>query len=250
MMGAGLLFVLTAAAACGYVGNRQRLEALQQENSDGGFAVVELFTSEGCSSCPPAEALVGRLAAGNRNRQLYILALHVDYWDHQGWKDRFSHAKYTARQQRYAAWMNHAMVYTPQLVVNGQTQVVGSDERAVLDAIQTATATPTQGSLSVEAMRTGGQRVEVTYAAEGGGSDATLVVALVQQSAQSAVKAGENAGRKLAHVQVVRDLQERPLRASDTLSLRVPENMGDGEVIAFVQQRSTGQITAAARCAI
>src|SRR5690606_7180656 len=129
---------LTTAAACGYVGNQQRLEALQQENPDGGFAVVELFTSEGCSSCPPAEALVGRLAAGNRNRQLYILALHVDYWDHQGWKDRFRRAKYTARQQQYAAWMNHALVYTPQLVVNGQTQVVGSDERAVLDAIQTA----------------------------------------------------------------------------------------------------------------
>src|ERR1700733_13645315 len=96
-------------------------------NSDKGFAVVELFTSEGCSSCPPADKAVAKLLqehAGN----VYVLGYHVDYWDNLGWKDIFSNAAYTQRQKEYAKIFKLSSVYTPQVILNGTEQFVGSDE--------------------------------------------------------------------------------------------------------------------------
>src|SRR5439155_1000874 len=94
-----------------------------------GFALLELFTSEGCSSCPPADALLARLASEARRsgRRVYALSFHVDYWDRLGWKDRFSSAAFTQRQGDYARRFRLASLYTPQLVVNGAQEIVGSD---------------------------------------------------------------------------------------------------------------------------
>src|ERR1700709_1440967 len=83
-----------------------------------GFAVIELFTSEGCSSCPPADALVARVQKESNDKPVYILAFHVDYWNHLGWKDAFSSAEYSERQNQYARWLKLSSVYTPQIVVN------------------------------------------------------------------------------------------------------------------------------------
>jgi hypothetical protein len=103
-----------------------------------GFAVLELFTSEGCSSCPPADELLNQLQQQDAQEQLYILAFHVDYWDHQGWKDRFSSYAYSQRQQQYAEWFKLRSIYTPQLVVSGQHELVGSDGGAVSAAVNRA----------------------------------------------------------------------------------------------------------------
>src|SRR6476619_4430550 len=92
-----------------------------------GFAVVELFTSEGCSSCPPADNLLARIQKEDMDKQVYLLAYHVDYWDRQGWKDRFSDAAFTQHQQQYAEWLHLNSVYTPQMVVNGKEEFVGSN---------------------------------------------------------------------------------------------------------------------------
>src|SRR5438270_9575711 len=94
--------------------------------NEKGFAVIELFTSEGCSSCPAAEKLVASVAAENLT-SVFILAYHVDYWNRLGWKDGFSNAAYTARQTRYAEVFNLPSAYTPQIVVNGKTEFVGSN---------------------------------------------------------------------------------------------------------------------------
>src|ERR1700744_6104626 len=97
-----------------------------------GFAVIELFTSEGCSSCPPADALVARVQKESNDKPVYILAFHVDYWNRLGWKDVFSSAEYSERQNQYARWLKLSSVYTPQIVVNGRTEFVGSEEANLL----------------------------------------------------------------------------------------------------------------------
>lgn len=116
-----------------------------------GFAVVELFTSEGCSSCPPADQLIGNLQQDNGGLPLYILAWHVDYWDHQGWKDRFSSSANSQRQQQYLNWLKLETLYTPQIVVNGKMENVGSDTRSTVNAINEALCTEAQGALTVQA---------------------------------------------------------------------------------------------------
>ncbi|MBW8688257.1 DUF1223 domain-containing protein [Chitinophaga rhizophila] len=99
---------------------------------------MELFTSEGCSGCPQADELIGRIEKESENRRLYVMAYHVDYWDGQGWKDRFSDHAFSLRQQMYAAGMGLSGVYTPQLIINGTSQYIGSDEHAVVGEIACA----------------------------------------------------------------------------------------------------------------
>ena len=106
--------------------------------------LVELFTSEGCSSCPPADTLLTRLAAEKivGGAQVVALAFHVDYWDRLGWKDRFSSAAFTERQHRYAAAWQTDRIYTPQAVVDGRVEFVGTDATRALDALTTSAARP------------------------------------------------------------------------------------------------------------
>lgn len=106
------------------------------EATGKGFAVVELFTSEGCSSCPPADVLVAKLQKESADKPVYILAFHVDYWNRLGWKDVFSSHEYSSRQYQYSKWLK-SEVYTPQVIVNGRTEFVGSDEKSLGNAIKT-----------------------------------------------------------------------------------------------------------------
>src|ERR1700761_7333228 len=111
-------------------------KAAKRATSDKGFAVIELFTSEGCSSCPPADALVARVQKEDNDKPVYILAFHVDYWDRLGWKDAYSSAAYSDRQRRYATWFKLESIYTPQIVVNGDRQFVGSESGSLNGAIK------------------------------------------------------------------------------------------------------------------
>src|ERR1700761_5494846 len=118
-----------------------------------GFAVVELFTSEGCSSCPEADELIARVQQRDRDLPVYVLAYHVDYWDRLGWKDAFSDAAYTDRQKRYASWLKVTSIYTPQVVVNGQTEFVGSESIALTNAIKTALQQTHEVQVSLSGLR-------------------------------------------------------------------------------------------------
>ena len=189
-----------------------------------GFALVELFTSEGCSSCPPADELVAKIQKDNPNQPIYILAYHVDYWDHQGWKDTYSDAEYTKRQSRYAEWLHLETIYTPQIVTNGKTELVGSNERALLSSITTGlNETPAQ-TLHLNSTVKNGQ-INVRYETGSFLKQSELTIALVQKSGQSQVKAGENSGRNLTHVQIVRKLAVETLRANTgELSLAQPKD--------------------------
>ena len=241
----GILVVMAAFVSVCSTNAMKNLSATDNK----GFAVVELFTSEGCSSCPPAEELAARIQRQN-NPQIYILAFHVDYWDHQGWKDKFSDPAFSERQQRYAGWLHLNTVYTPQVVVNGTTQQVGADQGAVLGAISDGLKQAAPKPLTLTGSIERG-RINVGYQGAGDEKNTALVVALVQKAAQSNVWAGENSGRTLSHVQIVRQVRQLSLDAhrKKEIMLDLPGgfNEKDWELIGFVQRQADGRITAAAR---
>lgn len=213
-----------------------------------GFAVVELFTSEGCSSCPPADKLLARIQEQNPDKQLYILAFHVDYWNHQGWRDVFSHKDFTKRQYQYASWLQLETVYTPQVVVNGKKEFVGSREEQLTAAIAHGLDTPANARLTAHAS-VAGKQLDISYQSANAGPNTVLQVALVQKVAHTKVKRGENAGRLLPHVQIVRSIQSYPARTSAQVSIALPDgfNQQEWDVVTFLQNIQTGAILAAAR---
>ncbi|HEV3326471.1 MAG TPA: DUF1223 domain-containing protein [Puia sp.] len=219
-----------------------------------GFAVVELFTSEGCSSCPPADQLVARIQQEAKDQPVYILAFHVDYWDRQGWKDAFSDPRYTQRQNRYASWLNLQSVYTPQIVVNGRKEFVGSQENTLRSAINSSLEQTPAARLTISDVRMDQGKISWHYQVQNAVANSSLIVAIVQRSATTDVKAGENSGRTLSHVQIVRNFSNTAVGtgASGAGSLPVGQGMasGDEELIAFVQYDDNGQIVAATRAPV
>jgi hypothetical protein len=171
-----------------------------------GTVLIELFTSQGCSSCPPADRLLTRLAEDPRYAGRVVpLAFHVDYWNHLGWSDPFSSAGWSRRQQEYAASFHSRRIYTPQLVVGGTVDANGSDERAVRAAIDRALSREPAGKLELRVDPVAGGKVKVHLEAEGrAGRDAW--VALYQSGLSTPVGAGENARATLHNDRVVRQL--------------------------------------------
>lgn len=216
--------------------------------TERGVALVELFTSEGCSSCPPADALLGRIAADAERGHLavYALEFHVDYWDHLGWRDRFSSAVFTERQNTYAREFGLTSLYTPQMVVNGEREFVGSNEAEALRAIRDGLARTDAVAVTLNAKPTA-QAVVVNCSAPGAPAKALLEIAWVDDRATSSPDRGENGGRTLYHVHVVRELQHVPLdgkhHASATLH---PPDSGPGRVIVWLEAPEHGRILGAA----
>jgi hypothetical protein len=215
-----------------------------------GFAVVELFTSEGCSSCPPADELVSRIQKEDKDKQVYILAFHVDYWNRLGWKDVFSSAEYSKRQNEYADWLKLKSVYTPQIVVNGKKEFVGSEEGSLRNAITAGLQTAPASTLTLNAQKDR-NKLAVQYHASGAEKNNSLFLAVVQKAAQTKVERGENGGHTLSHVQIVHKIQSLTLSASGdgntTIALPDGFNTQDWEVIGFVQNKTNGTILAAAK---
>ena len=229
--------------------------------------VVELFTSEGCSSCPPADQVLSRLEVpryGNAGRSKQVMMVapgvevialgeHVDYWDDLGWKDRFSSPLFSARQQDYGRVFHLESVYTPQIVVNGQKEVLGSDFRAVQDAIGKAAKEPhAQVSISMTSAQT------IAYSVSKlppGSNDADILLGVAESKLVTSVLNGENGGRQLEHAAVVRSLTslgrldpKRPGEHSAVaqLNLRPDWNRTNLKLVLFVQDRVTRRILGAA----
>jgi hypothetical protein len=226
--------------------------------------VVELFTSEGCSSCPPADAFLQKLVETQPLEGAQIIALgeHVDYWDHQGWKDRFSSASLTSRQQVYGARFNTESIYTPQMVVDGRAEFVGSDAGAARKALERARATPhgivriVLDDRSATGAPSAARAVAVAVTASdlpAGGDRADVIVAVTEDRLRSDVKRGENHGRVLTHAAVVRYLASAGDAARDvptTVRAEIPIasdwQRAQLKVVAFVQERRSRAILAAA----
>lgn len=220
------------------------------KTAGNGFAVIELFTSEGCSSCPPADELVAKIQKEDSGKPVYILAFHVDYWNRLGWKDVFSNADYSKRQSKYASWLKLQSVYTPQIVVNGKKEFVGSQEGTLRNAITEGLRTASATTLTLNTQK-GQGNITVQYQTKGVSTNTSLLLALVQKSAQTKVGRGENAGHTLSHVQIVRTIQNLPVDKSGngaaTIALPSGFNTQGWELIGFVQDNANGKISAAAR---
>jgi hypothetical protein len=182
-----------------------------------GVAVVELFTSEGCSSCPPADRVLASLTARAKSESLpvYTLSFHVDYWNYLGWRDRFSSSSYSERQHGYSGISVNGGTYTPQVVVNGEAECVGSDSSRIDGLISAALRRGSRTQIELGAKR-GAQGIEIDYRVSGATAGRVLNLALLEPRAESQVEHGENAGERLAHVNVVRAFASRALSAGNS----------------------------------
>ena len=222
--------------------------------------LVELFTSEGCSSCPPADALLAKLdqAQPIDGAEIIVLGEHVDYWDGQGWHDRFSAHQYTERQSEYGGRLRVDNSYTPQMIVDGTDQFVGNDAAHAVRAIQHAAQTP-KVKLILSQPVVDGQKVSasVSSPAPMTTKKADLYAALVDLKDTTEVRGGENGGRRLQHAGVVRGLQRvgklKDLGAGPvSFSLNAPADAKPGgmRVVIFAQESGQGAVLGAASAGV
>lgn len=217
--------------------------ASAQTHSTRTPVLLELFTSEGCSSCPPADRLLQELDAKQpvEGADLIVLSEHVDYWNHLGWADPYSSAQFSTRQQDYTDKYHFDGVYTPQLAVDGRFGLVGSDPRAAQAAIRKALREPKIELRIVQAARSGNRVTATVELPAAAGQSGVLYVALADNRAESHVSRGENAGHALSHVAVARSLTKV---SAKSVTLPVPQGAGANglRVVAFLQDPKTGHI--------
>ena len=251
-----LIAVVTVALPALLIAFRSSGQASNQANRPGSPVLVELFTSEGCSSCPPADALLQQLdAAQEGGNPLIVLSEHVDYWNHIGWKDPYSSSFFSRRQSAYAHRFGLDSVYTPQMVIDGGTQFVGSDSQKAENAIQAArgqSKIPVRvTALLVQAPSVLTARVEAGPSDDAG--ELELYAALALNHAESNVAAGENSGRRLTHVGVVKALTKigkvsrgEPFAQDIHLKIDAGADARNLRLIVFAQQPGQGKILGSA----
>jgi len=167
--------------------------------------VVELFTSQGCSSCPPADQIIGELA---KDPSVIALSLPIDYWDYLGWKDTLADSRFTARQKAYSNMRGEREVYTPQVVVNGSAHVIGSDRARIESAIEETKKADAVMSVPIS-MTLAGKQINISVAASGKGPAAAhgeVWICSISKAVPIAIGRGENRGREITYHNVVRNL--------------------------------------------
>lgn len=167
--------------------------------------MVELFTSQGCSSCPPADQIIGELA---KDPSVIALSLPIDYWDYLGWKDTLADSRFSARQKAYSHMRGEREVYTPQVVVNGSAHVIGSDRARIESAIEGTKKA--DGVMSVPiSMTLAGKQINISVAASGKGPAAAhgeVWICSISKAVPITIGRGENRGREITYHNVVRNL--------------------------------------------
>jgi len=234
------------------------IPAIQSQEAAAPFerqpVLVELFTSEGCSDCPPADALLARLDATQfvPGAEAIVLSEHVTYWDHDGWRDPFSLEALTVRQERYVERFGLSSSYTPQMVVDGATQLVGNNSQALSRAVASA-AERRKKPLRIEGAQWNKDTIQFSVNGEME-TGAELVAALAENATHSEVSRGENAGRTLHHVAVVRVMKEFGSNAADGQQLRLSasglshadEVKGSIRLVVFLVDHKSGRVISAA----
>jgi hypothetical protein len=257
-MAALLLVVLTARRMA--MPSITEAESVQPGSRDQRVPVlVELFTSEGCSSCPPADELLNRLDQSQPVAGVEVIALseHVDYWNRLGWADPFSSAQFSERQNDYANVFGPDEIYTPQMIVDGRVQFVGSNSSRASSAIATAARDPKAEMTVTLAKRTTSLADEVpidihvaNLPSVSAGDTAELMLAITESGLRSNVSRGENSGRKLTHTAVVRKLAglgslSGSFNGETTVRIEKQWNRSSLKVVVFVQERASRRVLGA-----
>ncbi|MBS1512350.1 MAG: DUF1223 domain-containing protein [Bacteroidetes bacterium] len=244
-----LLILSMMLAACGNTTAPSSI-VVKNKNTAAGFepvAVIELFTSQGCSSCPPADALLEQTINDTGNKNIFALSFHVDYWNRLGWTDPFSSAAYSQRQSDYVSIMHLDGAYTPQMVVNGTTEFVGSNGSKLKQALSKALSTNTSVHFSaLQATYNTDHSVNVQYNTEGALKGQTIQFALVSLHETTAVKRGENGGATLQSSNVVRQMKSSTSSSGNIIFSAAPAKENTA-LIAFVQDEKTMMISGAAK---
>jgi hypothetical protein len=214
--------------------------------------LVELFTAEGCSSCPPADALL-RQANGRRTSGGALIvgvSEHVTYWDHGGWTDPYSSSEYTDRQNAYGQKFHLESVFTPQMVINGTEQIVGNDRAALAQALQKQEKEPSPMSLRIVSLSIDGNKLTVKFSTGGEvpAKGVDVIAVLADDSDKSNVLHGENSGRMLEHVSVARSISrvgKMKAAGERTVQIRIPSSFQASQghhLILFAQTLDYGRV--------
>jgi len=240
MVRSSLWMVLVLAVYPGIAGAADRLPEQRQT------VLVELFTSEGCSSCPPADVLLERLERSQpvAEAQIVVLSEHVDYWNRIGWADPYSSPAFSARQEQYARHFRTQGPYTPQMVVDGRNEFVGSDARTAESAIRAATKHPKS---TIHIAEDGGSAIiDVSPLPAGTARKAAVFAAYAADSGTQDVLRGENKGRRLHHVAIVKELKQIGTVDDRTeFKARIRIDVA-ARLIVFVQEFGNGPVWGAA----
>jgi hypothetical protein len=251
----GFVAAVAAAGASGAVWAQCR--AASEEHQ---VAVFELYTSEGCDSCPPADRWFSTLGRSDGSSQAVALAFHVDYWDRLGWRDRFGNSTYTARQREQASRHRSPFVYTPQVLLQGEDFPAWHTPGRPADAVSAINTRPARAKIELTATPAEPNatavdvRVRVPDPADR--AHAAIALALVQDGLASDVKAGENAGKRLAHDHVVRQWRTEAARfgasgeASERVAFSLPLDPGPLSLVALVEDEATGKVLQAMSLAL
>lgn len=221
--------------------------------------LVELFTSEGCNTCPPADKLLSELELNQPIKGVQVIALseHVDYWDRLGWKDPFSSAQFTQRQSEYAQALHFEDVYTPQMIVDGRTEFIGSKRAKALEAIAEAARAP-KAIVRLAIKELASNLIKLSVHVESNsdfarGDTAEVMLAIAESSLSSKVSRGENSGRELAHSSVVRKLikigkaEGKTFSAEPSIHLESVWKRQQIKAVVFAQSRTTRRVLGAAQ---
>jgi len=238
----GLIFLVIVLSAFGFSA-KERLSVSKP------IIIAELFTSEGCSSCPAAEELLKEMVdmTAKENVNVVGLAFHITYWDHLGWKDPYGQLAFSDRQKKYDEFLK-TQQYTPQVVVNGEVEFVGGNPVAFRNAISKVASTPYYFSLEATASHSD-NRITVSYSIDKKSRAEWLHIALVETSIENRVTSGENKNRLLKHYNVVRKFQTVDLQSTDEVKIDAPADLdlSKCELVLYVQHRRNLSVMGATR---
>jgi hypothetical protein len=233
------------------------IAATDVQTSSRQPVLVELFTSLGCSSCPPADVLLAKLDEMQPvpGAKIIVLSEHVTYWDHQGWRDPYSLDSVTDRQRWYGDKFGLKEVYTPQALVDGEVQMLGTDADNLVKAVSAAAAEPKQDITIADAAWSGDGVKFSVHNSETTTGKSKLVAALAEDQTLTSVKKGENAGKTLSNVAVVRVLKEIGAGSNGDLTLKIPSGpeknpVGPVRLVVFLVDKHSGHVLGAAEQSI
>jgi hypothetical protein len=216
--------------------------------SGENVAIAELFTSEGCSSCPAADEMLNEMTGilAKENKTVVGLAFHITYWDHLGWKDPYSQPEFTERQKKYCSFLQVPSIYTPQMIVNGEFEFVGSDPISFRNTVEKVLTTSAPYTLSARANVEGGE-VKIIYSLNKKPRNEMLNIAIIETSVENNVKHGENKNRTLKHYNIVRKLETIDPLAQGELTVTMPASLDPGKcaVVLFMQHKRNLKILGA-----
>ncbi|MEO7531530.1 MAG: DUF1223 domain-containing protein [Sediminibacterium sp.] len=233
---------LLVFSALALISSKNRFTASEQvpvvTTDNKAIVVMELFTSQGCSSCPPADALLAEYSKLH-NEHIITLSFHVDYWNRLGWADPFSSSAYSTRQQWYSQHLPRGSVYTPQLIVNGRGEAVGNNRNAVNGLVQKELTGTSPESLSVDNIVIGKNAINFHYTTISSNKDEVLNVALVQKEVTTHVKAGENEGVTITNHNIVRSFTTMPITEDGTGQVAIPASFkpDDYALVLYIQNK-------------